>query len=355
MTISVINAEKKLKEAHTEALKTPAVTCSHSKFIDEILDNTHLTFKYILFTAILSKATDSAINPLALQAKSTLPGAYDARTICHKVIVPFEISTLNKALGGSNEPFLNKPARFTELSKTNAVRKGRDQTLLNSLCDNLPNINQNEAFICLVYIIQKLLIIKSQKEKLLKIQVDNSKNNTIQFIKTINQLLAQSYEGEVLTLIVAGLYTLLYNQNPNIVVEVHPVNQSGASSKEVSDLDIYDSGKLIIANELKDKIYNEYDIRHAMDKVITAGGNKMFFIEGPRASYKSETDIAEIVSEYASSGYLLTVISYNEFINFVINLTPNIDFQQFMKYCILTAQDTKFKEDTVKHFISEAN
>ena len=38
------------------------------------------------------------------------------------VIVPFDTEVLNKALGGSNEPFLNKPARFPELSTSNAVR-----------------------------------------------------------------------------------------------------------------------------------------------------------------------------------------------------------------------------------------
>lgn len=84
--------------------------------------NTHLTYKYILVTALASKATDESINPLCLQVKSELPGAYDARSICHGVIVRFDMEVLAKALGDSNEPFLNKPARFSELSTTNAVR-----------------------------------------------------------------------------------------------------------------------------------------------------------------------------------------------------------------------------------------
>ena len=80
--------------------------------------------------------------PLPRQCIPGLPlsGAYDARTVCHKVIVPFEMEVLDKALGGSNEPFLNKPARFPELDKNNAVRRGNDQAILNALCDNLPRV-----------------------------------------------------------------------------------------------------------------------------------------------------------------------------------------------------------------------
>ena len=40
---------------------------------------------------------------------------------------------MDNSLGGSNEPFLNKPARHKELSTNNAVRRGRDTKLL-KLC-----------------------------------------------------------------------------------------------------------------------------------------------------------------------------------------------------------------------------
>ena len=116
-------AERKLHDAYKKACDYSQCNCSSQtkKLIDFVIDNTHLTYKYILFTALLAKASDSSINVLCLQKQSSLIGAYDARSLCHKVIVPFEMQTLHKALGGSNEPFLNKPARFPELSKTNST------------------------------------------------------------------------------------------------------------------------------------------------------------------------------------------------------------------------------------------
>ncbi len=90
-------AYKILHAAYQVALYAPNSSCCHQAFINFVIDNTHLTYKYILFTAILSKAADESINPLCLQKQSMLSGAYDARTVCHKVIVPFEMEILEKA------------------------------------------------------------------------------------------------------------------------------------------------------------------------------------------------------------------------------------------------------------------
>ena len=98
--------------------------------IRAIIQGNHLTFRYILVTALLGKATNPSINALALQAGADTEGAYDARSLCHGVVVPLERQLLSSSLGGSNEPFLNKPARFPMISSSNAVRAGKDKELL---------------------------------------------------------------------------------------------------------------------------------------------------------------------------------------------------------------------------------
>lgn len=60
-------AEKILKKAYAVASYNPESTCTHEELIDYVIDNTHLTYKYVLFTALLSKATDEKINPLCLK------------------------------------------------------------------------------------------------------------------------------------------------------------------------------------------------------------------------------------------------------------------------------------------------
>lgn len=341
-------AKANLTKAYEEASNCESITCNHKDFIDFVIDNKHLTYKYILFTAILAKATDKNINALCLQKGSTLSGAYDARTLCHKVIVKFEMEVLDKALGGSNEPFLNKPARFPELSKTNAVRRGNDQLILDSLCDELPTITTSQdAYQCLLYLLSKLIKIRDEKKNLTNFSIPDSTNLPSKLMTYINIALEQSFEGEVLTLLVAGIYHLRYNRSTDIV-DVHPVNESGASSKEISDLDIYANGILISSNELKDKDYAETDVRHAADKVLGAGGNRMLFIEGPRASATADFKNS-IQDEYTSRNFMLRILTYQTFFAVNMGSLEIVDCEEFVRYILQTAQETKFKEETITY------
>ena len=192
--VSREQATQILYKAYNEARNNQNLVCFHRDFIDFIIDSSHLTYKYVLFTALLSKATNPNVNPLCLQKKSNLPGAYDARTVCHEVIVPFEKNILNKALGGSNEPFLNKPARYTELDKTNAVRRGNDQELLFALCDNLPQID--DAYRCLVYLLYKLIKRGDEMAHLSTFEIPICANSPIRLSNYISDALNKSFEGE---------------------------------------------------------------------------------------------------------------------------------------------------------------
>ena len=322
--------------------------CQHDALIDYVLAGTHLTYKYVLFNALLAKATDETLNPLCLQKKSELPGAFDARTICHKVIVPFEQTTLQKVLGGSNEPFLNKPARYTDLSKDNAVRRGKDQEMLYRLCDELPLITTADiAYSDLVYFLRKLITLRNEKASLTVFSIPDAMNLATKLFAFCQGLLAENYEGEILTLVVAAIYRAIF-PDENISVEVHPVNESGASSKEISDLDIYTNETILVSNELKDKEYSKNDVCHAADKVIQAGGCKMLFIEGPRGHMS--TDFREAVTEeYADKNFMLSIISVFDFLRLMIPLISNIDAQNIVKYMLNTAHETKFKEETISY------
>ena len=122
-----------MQQSH-EILKgsyTPSSECSDE--IRQIILGEHKTYRYMLITAALAKAVTPSVNALAIQAKSKLIGAYDARSLCHKVLVPIERALLSNRIGGSNEPFLNKPARFEEISLSNSVRGGTDTVLLTLL------------------------------------------------------------------------------------------------------------------------------------------------------------------------------------------------------------------------------
>ena len=350
--VSVDNqaASRVLASAYKAACNGDVPKCGFEAFIKRIITGSHLTFRYILFTALLAKATDNRVNPLCLQVGSDLDGAYDARSLCHGVIVPFEKESLKKILGGSNEPYLNKPARFPELNRNNPVRRGNDQAELNDLCDNLPKINSSEkASKCLRYFLSVALQLIDERDEQEQLYLSKAKADRIVLADFLRLLLRENHEGESLTLVVANVYNLLYSDNKNMTIEVHPVNQCGASSKEISDMDIKEDGVLIIANELKDKDFTETDIEHALDKVVGAGGDQMFFIVGRNASFVGK-DLNSVIAKYRKMNVSVNVVPIDAFLDIVYPLCRDASMDKVITYSAGVLKDKKFKKSTADYF-----
>ncbi len=339
-----------LSEALNVAKQRDAFSSSGESLIKSILEGSHLTFKYILFTAILAKATDHRINPLCLQVSSKLEGSYDARSLCHSVIVPFEKHSLSKILGGSNEPYLNKPARFPEIDPNNAVRAGADRVKLLALYSELPNLTDSKIALewLIDFLYETLLLIKERDADVAK-RLSSTDTTRAVLYQFFSEFLNQNNEGESLTLVVANLYNLLYEEDNTIRVDVHPVNQSGASRKEISDLDIIKDETLFIANELKDKSFSAVDVEHAADKVIQALGNQMLFIVG-RNGFCSEDELDKTISDYINAGFYVRVLSIDTFIDMMLSLCSKPDINTVIRYTAAVIRDKKFKKTTEKYF-----
>lgn len=323
--------------------------------IFSILDSNHKTYKYIFINALIAKSNDHTINPLCLQKQSKLPGAYNARTHCHKVLVPFEREYLDGALGSSNEPFLNKPARVPELSLTNPVRPGKDKTLLTLLCNILPQINNASlAFEALKDSFYYAIKLNQRHEETLLQSYNILPSYTI--ANFLNQISRKSFGGETLIIGIGSLmkaYTT--NLNREISVETHKINQSGASSKEISDIDIFLGDKIMYTIEAKDKIFNEYDVQHAVQKSQESGAKNIFFVMGPRAIYKGHTPIDNLQQVAHEKGIHLIMIEYFNFVDMILGLTiwdeNNEDFLKFVKEVFI---DAYIRTETKQYVLEEA-
>lgn len=176
--------------------------------IYSVLTGSHKTYRYILVNALLAKATNQAINVLSLQKGDGKQGKFDARSLCHKVLVPFERLKLQGSLGDSNEPFLNKPARFVTLSTDNAVRAGRDRETLESVINILSSATTSE--IAYKYLRSAMAVLKQNHENYLKkfsigdalIDVSEFSQLVLDYIYKITN---HSMDGEVCPVVVAEL------------------------------------------------------------------------------------------------------------------------------------------------------
>lgn len=321
-----------------------------------IINENHKTYKYITVNALLAKASMPNINPLCLQKGSQLTGAYDARSLCHNVLVPFEREFLYGALGSSNEPFLNKPARFPELNPTNAVRKGRDTRILQIMCNFLPEIDtQDKAFSALTdSLYYALEQVKDKEEMLNSLTLKTTSFEQIELF--ISELLSESFGGETLSLTVGSLAKVFSESLiGESFVEVHVVNQSGASSKEVSDIDMYLNGELLFTIEVKDKIYTPSDVDHAIQKAAKAHATRLLFVTGPRAKLtKTNFSHEDLINKASKNGIYLTFYSSHAFVKMILSIIPMKDINEFFKVVLKVTDEARMKPETIAHTLQIA-
>lgn len=318
--------------------------------IKQIIGHTHLTYKYILLTGMLAKATNPEANPLVLQAGAPLQGAFDARSLCHGVVVPFEQTVLEKRLGGSNEPFLNKPARYTHLSLENAVRRGKDRLTLERLIGVFELVNEHsngdQALVCV------LSYILAMESRVVTFDATRAEKfvSKARLLSLVGSLMSKSCEGETLALSVALLFELMAKgAAAGLEVLSHPANQSGASSKEIADVDVFEADGKTPRHcaEAKDKPFTKADVDHAAGKVAEAGHSGLIFIYGPNA--KTSEDMDALVKEYETKGFDLTFVQADAFANGIVSLAPSVSAAEVVELLNKHIVMTRAKEVTIKH------
>lgn len=341
---------EKLTEAYNLAKSTSAPLHRHPA-IEAILGGDVKTYKYILITALAAKAADNRLNPLCLQAGKDklkrVPGAYDARTICHTCLVKFEKDFLDNALGGSNEPFLNKPARFLTLAKSNATKGGKYKIALDAIVDLLSQVNSSKrAFELLTQAISYVLKVKIA-QKSLPFRFSNSKScEHLKVYDITTSLLKKNNGGEILTLVAASLYEIyLHEIYKEYRVDVHNVNQSGASSRQISDIDLYLGKELLLCNEIKDKAFTISDIKHAVTKTKDASCKKLNFIYGLHYA-PDENEVSCYQKQELKNDFVLNVISIKDFLSIILSFTRNVNVTLFASSLVSVARKNNYSQST---------
>ena len=315
--------------------------------IKVILHGTHKTYKYILVNGILAKAVSEQVNPISLQAGAPFAGAFDARSLCHKVLVPFERDFLSNVLGGSNEPFLNKPARFTHLSEDNAVRKGEDHKTLLLTIDLLSSIKSSsdaKAYLACVFSILRTQIEAKQNEL---DEISHFNPTLIELYEFSVRFMKSSFEGETAVIIVGTIESLLHTQlKGNFQVISHKINQSGASSKETGDIDIFHGNRLYCSIEVKDKNFNAHDVAHAFNKVLQAGGKKAVFVHGTHTSFDKE-EVAKKLIEFEEKGLFVVLQDVVSHIKNTLLRIPACSKEDFTESLLQTIHTVNPKEEVL--------
>lgn len=241
--------QKKITE--DEALEFTNKTISGK--IKQILTSETKSYHYVLPTQLLAKCVDYSLDIRSLQASFNSKGAFDARTIAHQVIVPFDKSN-NNVLGGSNEPYVNNPLRYSGILSEyrNSQKNKEDWDLLVLLLEEIQF--SDDVKYCRSFLSQVLLeIYKLLSNVIVSYPTPNriSLDNTIDLI---TKYVGEKSGGDRLEATVTALLRTIGTRfNLFDKIERAKVNASDTSTGLASDIECWNADNIILGVEVKDK------------------------------------------------------------------------------------------------------
>lgn len=283
--------------------------------IEAVLKASDVTFKYILVTGYLAKCIDPSAHARALQVGSKLQGAYDARSLCHKVVIGFEKSKGN-LWGLSNEPFVNKPARHAEHDGENNQLKNK--SLARSLHSALESANNGSASDRLAGLIHILRIGKQHaaNEKVAAFAADV---NLMSVVRFSHEIIAEADGGARLVAIWGAFQTLL---NESCEVKVYSPNAADFFSKTAGDVEVYLEDKLVSASECKQRPLTLDDVQHGIGKATKNQVPEYLFVISAGLEAGQEDQIGDKLRDISTS-IDTTIITLNELSVFLLAASLN--------------------------------
>lgn len=362
ITVDQTKATEELANSLLRVQRDPSISCDIKPAIDFVLSGKNcLTYRYILFTALTAKATNDRIDILSLQASDDADGSYDARSFCKHVIFPFQREFLDDVLDGSNEdPLVNNPGRHPRLSASNKSANGDPRTALNMLCEYLPKIDtQAKAIESLDYFMTRCLEeVERKQEEASSFETAILTTNAFEARRFMSNLLDKNFGGSSLLLVSNSIFSVLFPESEGYTVVPHPVNQAGTSSKQMSDLDIFDSEeKPFLSIELKDKPFTEVEVDKAAKTTYSHGAPSMLFVAG-RASSLNE-DIYryfdQLKSEYEKKGMMVGVMTIDALMDFFFTTNYEVDSVMIFDLLRTAMAKTKASPETMRWVYREIN
>ena len=213
-----------------------------SKIKDCLVSNTK-SYRYVLPTQLLSKSVDHTLDCRSLQVADNSVGSFDARTIAHKVIVPFDKDNYN-VLGGSNEPYVNNPLRCTSVSIVNRNRQ-RNKTDWDKLISILDIVQgENDVNFTKDVFDQVLFEIYNLLSDVVVIYPTPHRISIDQSIDLINKFISERSGGVRLETVTAALFRTISEKFDLFdKVKREKVNASYTSSGMVADIECWLNNK----------------------------------------------------------------------------------------------------------------
>jgi hypothetical protein len=260
------------------------------------------TFKYILVTNVLAKATNPDVHALALKDKSNLEGSFNSGGLATEEVTDWEKDN-GERLGGSNEPRTNNA--YYHQSELDPDFDVKNDDTYQSMIWVLEELQDQTAAgeADPMDVLRQTLYEVSQVQPQ-TISYENPPD--VPYVKladAIRSYLTESGLGERLAAVTAGVLDAQYFfANRDVHIKVDHVNVADENSSAAGDIEVFESDDeeaLLQAIEVKDKPATKSDIQHSIATGREHELGEYLFIAGKGFRSTSERDRALSVIESA--------------------------------------------------------
>ena len=291
------------------------------------------TYRYVLPTQLIAKCTKPSVDCTCLQIARGGKGAFDARSICHAVIVKFDKEN-DYVLGGSSEPYVNNPLRQPEVSP--AYRnKQKDKRGWDDLCFVLETVEKkNNPEYTMSVFKQALLEIY---RRLANIKVTYPVPHRISLARCLDLVKKFAVErsgGDRPLALASALFRTLGKQF-KLYKELRRgnINAADASSRQTADIEcLSEAGDILLTVEVKDQ---QLSIHHVTNKIQAIRARKVtevLFIAQQGIADGEKEKLDKLLKQEFAAGQNIYIFDLNGLAHVCLALLGEPGRRLFLEY-----------------------
>lgn len=269
--------------------------------IRDALTSKSKSYHYVLPTHLLAKCVNPNLDAHAIQVSFGAAGAFDARSLAHAVVVPFDQANFC-VLGGAPEPYANNPLRIPAVTPAyaGAQKQQGDWAKLVAIFDEV-EAQANPSFTAQVF--DEVLLEIYRLLARAKVTYPTPSRVSLQTTHDLVQaFLTERSGGDRIEVLAAALFQTI-GERFHLFDDVRraKVNAADRSSGMSADIECWAGGAVVLLVEVKDRALTLVQLSAKLDRARTEQITEILFIaqQGKEESEQSVID-ARIVQEFAS-------------------------------------------------------
>lgn len=295
--------------------------------IKQSINSETKSYRYVLLTQLLAKISDPTLNSRALMMRSDLAGAFDPRSLCKEVVVPFDGNNEN-VLGGSQDPYVSKPLRHPTLS-LDYIDELRDKNGWETLVSVLEYVENQENIEVVESILKQTLLEIYHRLSIMVVRYPLPKRISLQNTKNIlRNFLDIPSGGEHPVVITYSIFKTI-SEKFKLYDEIirAKINAADASTGMPSDIQCISNGEIVLTIEVKDTALSISPIKSKLKDARSLQVSNLLFIAQKGVIDQNEINL--LIEHEFSAGqniYLFNILNFIDPLLVLLGEDGRIDF-----------------------------